>query len=352
MKRVNLFLWINEWCNLDCSYCNVVKSQKQLTFEDCKKAFVYYIKFFPDAEGYNVFFMWGEPMLSYSDIQKNILYLRALWERIGKPIDTFMPTNGTLLSESRLDFFRKYNHQVSLSIDSLDPSYDYRNIRDREDISSVPVLLKNLKLFQNYSDILRVKIVVMPDMVEGVLHTFNTLRELWFSFINIQPAHWVLWTQERQKAYIGVLLQTKFIASGIENLKSTTLKWSHRNEDDGPRFIWCAKWRSEIFIDSYGEIYVCDAFLAYPYEKRKKYAHDNLFKPNFNQKKFEEYRDWKYCNNTILWDDSDITHCEICDETKSCSTLCNALPNNDSDYDRDILMSNFHLYRKLDMLWI
>ena len=30
MKRVNLFLWINEWCNLDCSYCNVVKTQKKL----------------------------------------------------------------------------------------------------------------------------------------------------------------------------------------------------------------------------------------------------------------------------------------------------------------------------------
>lgn len=352
MSKKNLFLSINEWCNLDCTYCNVVKTPKRLSFKDCQRAIIYFINFFKDSDGYNIYFMWWEPMLSYPDIQKCILFLEKLSLKLGKPISTFMPTNGTLLTEQSLSFFREHNHQISLSIDSLDGDYDYRNLRDLNNSSSVPTLLHKLDLFQKYSDILRIKIVVMPDVVGTILPTFQELRKLWFQFINVQPAHGVLWTEHQQKKYIDTLLRIKFISEWIENLRSTTFKWTQRAENDGPQSIGCAKGRSEIFIDAYGDIYVCDAFLAYPPEKRKKYAHDNLYNPDFNQERFDEYRDWKYCNNTILWNDRDITHCETCDETKSCSTLCNALPVNNTEYDRDILMSNFHLYRKLDKVGI
>jgi sulfatase maturation enzyme AslB (radical SAM superfamily) len=117
-------------------------------------------------------------MLSYPDIQKCILFLEKLSLKLGKPISTFMPTNGTLLTEQSLSFFREHNHQISLSIDSLDGDYDYRNLRDLNNSSSVPTLLHKLDLFQKYSDILRIKIVVMPDVVGTILPTFQELRKL------------------------------------------------------------------------------------------------------------------------------------------------------------------------------
>ena len=352
MQNVNLFLSINEWCNLDCSYCNVVKTHKQLSFEDCKKAYIYFIKFFPDASWYNIFFIGWEPMLSYKEIHKSILFLQVLSEKIGKPIATHMPTNGTLLNDRNLSFFKKYNHQISLSIDSLDPNYIERSLRWEEWKSSVPFLLQKIDLFQKFSDILRVKIVVVPQLSEKLLPTFLYLRKLWFQFINIQPAHGVFWSIEEQNIYIQNILKTKFISQGIENLKSTTFKWSNRDECDGPTKTSCAKWKSEICIDSYGNIMVCDAFLAYNPEKRKQYAHDNLYTSSFDNKKFQEYSDWKYCNNTILWDEKDLTKCKTCDEVKSCSTLCNAIPINGKEYDHNILLSNFSLSHRLNKLWI
>lgn len=300
MEKVNLFLSINEWCNLDCSYCNVVKTKKQLSFEDCKRAFIYFIKFYPDASGYNIFFIGGEPMLSSQEIFASILFLQELSKKIGKPIATHMPTNGTLLSDKNLSFFQKYQHQVSLSIDSLDPKYRERSLRTEESVSSVPLLLQKIPLFQKFKDILRVKIVVLPELSCEMLPTFLYLRKLGFQFINIQPAHGVFWSEDMQALYIQNILKTKFISQGIQHLKSTTFKGSDRDECDGPTKNSCAKGKSEICIDSYGNILVCDAFLAYEPEKRQKYAHDNLFHASFDAKKFQEYSDWKYCNNTIL----------------------------------------------------
>lgn len=224
MQKVNLFLSINEACNLDCTYCNVVKTHKKLSFEDCKKAYIYFIKFFPDADGYNIFFIGGEPMLSFPEIEQSILFLRLLSKKIGKPISTHMPTNGTLLTEGHLRFFQSVGHQISLSIDSLDIDYSERRISGTTDVSSVPILLQKLPLFQKYQDILRIKMVIMPDMIASMMRIFRELKTLGFQFINIQPAHGVYWSDLDTETYIQNVLDIRDIARGDGDIKSTTLK--------------------------------------------------------------------------------------------------------------------------------
>lgn len=273
MKRANLFLALNEWCNLDCSYCNVYKTQKSLSFDQCKQAYVYFLKQYASFEGYNVFFMGGEPMLSYPDIAKSILFLESLSKRLGKSISFGMPTNATLLTRNSLEFFKSHQVAVSLSIDSLSPEYDYRNIRGA-DISSVPTLLKNISLFQEYADILRIKIVVMPETIEHLRQNFEMLRELGFDFINIQPAHGVFWSDQAREQFLTVYTELLGLARADPNLRSAVLKGSEQS--DRTEVIGCAKGRSEICIDSYGKVFVCDAFLAFPYPKRAQYAHDIL----------------------------------------------------------------------------
>jgi sulfatase maturation enzyme AslB (radical SAM superfamily) len=291
--------------------------------------------------------MGGEPMLSYPDIAKSILFLESLSKSLGKSISFGMPTNATLLTRASLEFFKSHQVAVSLSIDSLSPEYDYRNIR-WADISSVPTLLKNIALFQEYADILRIKIVVMPETVVYLRQNFERLRELGFNFINIQPAHGVLWSDQAREQFLTVYAELLGLARADPNLRSAVLKGSEQS--DRTEVISCAKGRSEICIDSYGKVFVCDAFLAFPYPKRAQYAHDVLEWGQFDGKKFREFSEWKFCNNTILDGWSDLTGCASCDETKSCSKLCNALPVNWADYDREILLSNFRLYHEIDLL--
>lgn len=348
MKKVNLFLSINEWCNLDCYYCNVYKTQKKLTFEEAKKSIIYFLKFFKNRDWYNIYFIWWEPMLSYKIIKKLIIFIKILEKKIWKDISISMPSNWTLFDYENLYFLQKYNVNISLSVDSLSSYYNYRNLRNNNS-SSVSILLKKIDLFKKFSNILRIKIVVMPDMINHMKRTFLILKKLWFKFINMQPAHWVFWSDYDIEKYVE---NFEYIRDNLLNseLKSATFKGSECS--DKWCTSWCAKWRSEISIDSYWNVFVCDAFLAFPPEKRDYFSHDNIFNENFNLYKFNLFKNWKYCNNTVIEWKKDLVNCEKCEEQKSCSTLCNAIPINWKDLDNNILISNFKLYHKLDKVWI
>ena len=348
----NLFIAINEDCNLDCSYCNVKKTKKKLTEKEVFQSLLYFIKFFPLATGYNVYFTWGEPLLSFREIVSGIYFMRKIEQKINKSFHIHIPTNGTLINEERAAFFQKHNITISLSIDSFDESYTERPLVWKHDKQSQSIIRWLLPIITKYETTFRVKIVVTPQHIDRIEGSLNEFYQLWFRFINIQPAHGVYWSTNEIDAYIAKLL---FLRNNLDNypwLESTTLKWSQSHTHTMKR---CAKWVSEICIDSYGNILTCDAFLAYEPEIRKQFAFDNLGEGHFDTEKFRKGSDWKYCQNEVISDDTwgierDLTHCETCNESISCTKLCNAVPINGEWLDKRILLSNFELFRKLDAL--
>lgn len=348
----NLFFAINEDCNLDCSYCNVKKSKQKLSLEKTIEWILYFIKFFPEAVAYNIFFTWGEPLLSFREIISTVYFLRKLEKKIGKNFSIHIPTNGTLLNEERIAFFAKNNITVSLSIDSLDISYKERPFVGGSSLPSQKVIANLFPIIKKYQNVFRIKMVTTPEQVRSIRKSFREFYNLWFRFINIQPAHGVYWSKESQDTYIETLLSLRKNLENFPWLESTTLKKSGSHTHTMKR---CAKWISEICIDSYGNILTCDAFLAYSPDIRKSFAFDSLEKPGFDREKFRKGSDWKYCQNEIIAHvdgaiDRDLTHCKTCNESISCTKLCNAVPINGQPLDSDILLSNFELFRRIDLL--
>ncbi len=209
MIKPNLFLVLNEACNLDCSYCNVVKTKQKLSREAIVKSFVYYFKFFPKADAYNIFFIGGEPLLSWRDLMFSILFLRKFEKASGKPISIQLPTNGTLLTKEMCDFFRLNKVKVSLSIDSLDPEYHERDFVGTSQTSSVPLLSSKMDLIQQYDDVFRVKMVVIPEMLPSIERDYHAFMELGIKHVNIQPAHGVYWSDEHIGDYIAKIKKVK-----------------------------------------------------------------------------------------------------------------------------------------------
>ncbi len=103
-------------------------------------------------------------------------------------------------------------------------------------------------------------------------------------------------------------------------------------------------------VDNLWNVYVCDAFLAFNNSERWKYAHWNIHNKIDDLNKLSTYTNWKYCNNTILWKEKDIIWCENCNETISCSKICNAIPINWKGLDINIIKSNFKLFKAIDEL--
>jgi len=345
--KVNLFIAITEDCNLDCEYCNVSKSKNNISLKDAIKSIHYFIKFFKKAEGYNIFFIWWEPLIKFNLLKILIFFIKKLEFNLKREFKIHLVTNGTLLDRKKLDFFYKYWVQISLSLDSLDINYNYRNFRNSI-LSSSKNLVPNISLFLEYRDIIRIKMVVVPWEVKKMYENYKNIFNVWFNFINIQPAHWVFWSKKDINDYKIQYMKIKENIINEKGVFSTTFKWTHTS--DRKKQKWCAKWKSEIFIDSYWYVYVCDAFLAYPYEKRRLYSHDTIYKNDFNKKKFNNYSNWKYCNNMIIWDKKDLINCSKCEETMTCSKLCNAIPTNWGILDLKILQSNFELLREIDFL--
>ena len=117
-------------CNLTCSYCyerqdNDNNPNCQISLPQARKAIDTLMKSINMHEykkgGIN--FFGGEPLLCFDYIKELVLYS----EEIKDPkvsIQYSMVTNGTLLTEEKIEFLEKYNFLITISIDGDQDTHD------------------------------------------------------------------------------------------------------------------------------------------------------------------------------------------------------------------------------------
>lgn len=160
---------LSEQCNLNCTYCNVDKLSKKkisgpLFLEEYwkKRAEV-------KDELIKFDFYGGEPLLQW-DIVKEIIEAT----KDEKNLQYFMPTNGLLLNNERVDYLNLRNVLVSLSYDGLWQK-DQRLHHDGSDSS--PQFLAKTSLFKKIKKI-ECHTMIYKDnvnLLENHLYILNTL---------------------------------------------------------------------------------------------------------------------------------------------------------------------------------
>lgn len=107
-------LALSEQCNLNCTYCNVDKlSKKVISFDAFKENFEK-IRHQNPNEKIQIDFYGGEPLLHWDLICQIIAFTRS-----DKNVVYYMPTNGLLLNEERIQYLNENAVRVSLSFDGL-----------------------------------------------------------------------------------------------------------------------------------------------------------------------------------------------------------------------------------------
>lgn len=109
------FLNLTQKCNLKCKYCFVVQQPLEMDYKTAKAAVDFYAKnALENLDIPQVTFFGGEPMLKYDEIIKPLVeYIRSTYG----DYEVYITSNGTLFTEENLEFLRKNNVGLLLSID-------------------------------------------------------------------------------------------------------------------------------------------------------------------------------------------------------------------------------------------
>ena len=105
---------LTDECNFRCPYCFTEHHPKRSTFEIVDQTCAFLLANHKQNSRFpTITFFGGEPMLEYASIIKPIV------EKYTNSIEWGITTNGSLLTEDVLDFFRLHNFSILLSIDGI-----------------------------------------------------------------------------------------------------------------------------------------------------------------------------------------------------------------------------------------
>ncbi len=123
MNKVELLIKPASYlCNLDCVYCfykktgSIYKTPSVMKPHVLEKLVSSVMEY---SGGGNTIFSWqgGEPLLAGIDFYRKAVELQARYGKDGQIVSNSIQTNGLLINEEFIEFFRKYNVLVGVSLD-------------------------------------------------------------------------------------------------------------------------------------------------------------------------------------------------------------------------------------------
>ena len=186
-------LHISHDCNLRCDYCFAgtgdfgTGHRMEMPLEVGKKAIDFLIEKSEGRHNLELDFFGGEPLMNFGVVEEIVRYAREREKETGKNFRFTVTTNGTLLTEERIDFINREMHNVVLSVDGRKEVND--RVRHRVDGSGSydAFLPKFQRLVQRRGDgqyyVRGTFTKYNLDFAEDVLH----LNRCGFDQISVEP---------------------------------------------------------------------------------------------------------------------------------------------------------------------
>jgi len=172
-------------CNLDCNYCFVNKTNEKMNLNTAKKTID--LLLFSRGKDKLLSIYGGEPLLNFKLIEMICPYAQSQAKRLNKNLIISICTNATLLTKAHLDFLRKYNIRLIISMVGNKISHN-RFRRFNNNYGSYEIIAKKLPLvFKNIPpEYLGVSFCIFPSLVNSIERNFEHLLKLGFRYINFE----------------------------------------------------------------------------------------------------------------------------------------------------------------------
>ena len=236
-------------CNLNCVYCPIFKKKDFIEKETALKAIDLYCDYLGSAQG-KIKIFGGEPFLKKDLLLEIINYIR----KKNPEIQIELTTNGILLENAILNYFKKQKFNLSISLDGDKKT----QLLNRSGTSPLGYE-KILNFIKNSPLQITVNMVICPNTVNIFFQNFLYLYNSGVRKFNFLPAAYLFWSQKKLE-----LLEQQFelISFFLQNHPEIYIK----NVDiDNDLFFF----NTGIVVDTNGDIFFTNAVMVKELQKIK-----------------------------------------------------------------------------------
>lgn len=290
-KVSSMVLQVTQNCNLKCEYCpyvvgdkgNRTHSSKRMSPELIEQSLAMLNEKSVDCDEVSISFYGGEPLIEYESIVRTVILAKTMLHK--KSISYSMTTNGTLLTEDMIRFFKEHNFSLTFSLDGPKELNDRNRIFRNSSESVFDHVMEKLNLietkfpeylpristnmvidptqdFYKYKEFfleypILQKILVMPTLVEDYT-TEGKFKEIEDFAIKSEHSKFLYYLQDMKAidSKDQFFLQTMF-ASNVVKLKEDWAKLTTL----GTKFCpsgQCIPGMKKVFVDVDGTLFPCE----------------------------------------------------------------------------------------------
>lgn len=309
-------LSLTQNCNLSCKYCYSGRSHKpDMSLTTAQRIIDFVLDITTPGQVISFGFFGGEPLLRFELLRDITVYIRKKEQDTGKPINLTITSNGTLLTEPILDFFKRQHIDLCISIDGPAKVHNLNRCY-RDGLGSFDDVVRNLYLAIDRLDSLQVNAVYGPDTIDYLMETVSFFSELGIDVIHLNPNITTCWDeniyQKLELIYMQIaeyyiqtyLYKQELAINFIDNKIILLLKGGYDCTDK------CGMGETELGFAPSGNIYPCERFIGEGFDSP--FCLGTVFS-GIDQTKLSSVTEHRGNRNS---------ECKICDLQKYCMNWC------------------------------
>jgi uncharacterized protein len=255
-------------CNLACRYCYSGKAfKKDMSIATARKIVDFAMDITPPGQRIEFGFFGGEPLLKFDLIKEVTNYIRKKERETRRPVSLSITTNGTLLTQSILDFFKEEKANLCISIDGPAHIHDLNRCY-HDGRGSFEEVVRALRLAVERLDPLQVNAVYGPDTLDSLLESVSFFSQLGVSVIHLNPNICAFWGEDACSKLQDIYMQIgdHYIQSyqrgqeiAVNLIDSKVILFLKGGHTPGDR---CGMGETEWGFAPSGNIYPCERFIG------------------------------------------------------------------------------------------
>jgi len=147
---MNVIIKVTRNCNLRCNYCNEWRNKQTVMNIEVLANIISKVLNCSSMKSVNFIWHGGEPLLCGQEYYKKILYIQEKCNKKNVKISNSIQTNGVLLNKSWIEFLKKYNFNIGLSLDGPRELHDEQRLMV-DNTSAFDATMDAIKILQEYN---------------------------------------------------------------------------------------------------------------------------------------------------------------------------------------------------------